>query len=114
MSRKSPRLLNRFARTGASREEFEAADGRELRYHDGEPPKMHAVHSSSALAVNVFDYWRQIRDVSGNGQALRSIASACGVPCTGIDNLHFEQKRPVCDEPRRKGFQRGIQATPVR
>ncbi len=38
--------------------EFEKADGGELKPKDGNPAKMAALHSSSALCVNVFDYFR--------------------------------------------------------
>ncbi len=36
------------------RESFEKADGNELKEMNGNPPKMAAVYSSSALVVNVF------------------------------------------------------------
>jgi hypothetical protein len=36
---------------------FEEADGGEL---SGKPCKMQAVHSSSALGVNIFQYWKRI------------------------------------------------------
>jgi len=39
--------------------DFQAADGGELFSKDGIPAKMQALHSSSALAVSVFDYWSQ-------------------------------------------------------
>ena len=35
---------------------FKEADGRELT---GNPCKMQAVHSSSALSVNIFQYWKK-------------------------------------------------------
>src|ERR1051326_8103677 len=38
--------------------EFRDADGSELESVRGRPAKMKALCSSSALAVNVFDYWR--------------------------------------------------------
>lgn len=38
--------------------EIDEADGAELRPRGNQPPKVHALLSSSALAVNVFDYWR--------------------------------------------------------
>ena len=38
-------------------QEFEAGDGHEL---SGYPPKMSALHSSSALAVNFFQYWQRV------------------------------------------------------
>jgi hypothetical protein len=39
-------------------EDFRAADGRELVSTGGRPGKLHAVHSSSALAVNTFGSFR--------------------------------------------------------
>ncbi|HJQ10138.1 MAG TPA: hypothetical protein VJ840_03835, partial [Gemmatimonadaceae bacterium] len=38
--------------------DFERASGRELRQRGIRPPRMQALRSSSALSVNVFDYWR--------------------------------------------------------
>ena len=38
---------------------FEAGDGSELGSSDF-PGKMQAVHSSSALVINVFQYWKSI------------------------------------------------------
>ena len=52
------------------------------------PAKMKAVHSSSALGVNVFQYWQRIREVP-------LIAAACGFSCkTDIlpDTIEFEAK----------------------
>jgi hypothetical protein len=43
--------------SNAARADFTAGDGAELG-KDGERGKIRAVHSSSALACNVFDYWR--------------------------------------------------------
>jgi hypothetical protein len=38
--------------------DFERGSGRELRERGIRPPRMQALRSSSALSVNVFDYWR--------------------------------------------------------
>ena len=46
--------------TSDTRADFAAADGHEFAA-DGRRSKIAALHSSSALAVNVFDYWR-VRD----------------------------------------------------
>lgn len=46
---------------------FRAADGNEL---NGCPAKMQAVHSSSALAVNLFQYWHGC----GQEQVMRGLA----------------------------------------
>lgn len=69
---------------------FLAGDGGELSCAGG-PAKMQAVHSSSALAVNVFQYWQAI------GQA-PVIAAACGLCKPGTSaqySLHFEEKHPI-------------------
>lgn len=61
--------------------EFKAGDGDELG-RDGSVGKMFSLHSSSALACNVFDYWR--------GLSLDPLLQACGVP-DGLNKLQFEQ-----------------------
>ncbi len=74
-----------------TRQEFESGDGREILDSSSGPAKMKAVHSSSALGVNVFQYWRKIKQVS-------SIASLCGL-CnknnTYPEDISFEQKYPI-------------------
>ncbi len=40
-----------------SRVAFDSGSGSELRDQPNGPAKMRALHSSSALAVNFFDYW---------------------------------------------------------
>ena len=52
---------------------------------------MQAVHSSSVLAVNVFQYWQAIGQVG-------AIAAACGLCKPGApanDSLRFEEKRLI-------------------
>ena len=71
--------------------EFLAADGNEFG-EEGERPKIAALHSSSALAVNVFDYWRN-RDKSALGSAL-------GLGPRRIESLSFERKFPTGVGPR--------------
>jgi hypothetical protein len=56
-----------------ARAEYGTGDGGELGGPDGDPGKMQAVHSSSALCCNVFHYWRRIERVD-------VIARACGLP----------------------------------
>ena len=75
------------------REAFMRGDGDELRSSGppGSPLKMQAVHSSSALAVNVFQYWMSEVPV---------IAAACGLCRSGTSapqKLHFEDKYPIND-----------------
>lgn len=53
-----------------ARAAFEAGGGAELRAQGSRPPKMQALHSSAALAVNVFDHWAD-RDAAPLQQSLR-------------------------------------------
>lgn len=77
---------NLFAPLSAStNEEFRSGDGGELG-QPGKRGKMQALHSSSALACNVFDYWR--------GRDARPLATALGVSASIIE-IEFEQKFPT-------------------
>ena len=70
------------------RNNFTQADGRELT---GNPCKMQAVHSSSALSVIIFQYWKRINQVS-------AIAAACGfcsADNTSSQGINFEVKYPI-------------------
>ena len=74
-----------------TRRSFEQGDGGEIY---GTPAKMQALHSSSALAVNVFQYWQRIEQVP-------VIAAACGFCKT--DNISakkivFEDKYTIDDD----------------
>jgi hypothetical protein len=67
---------------------FREGDGNEIA---GNPAKMQAVHSSSALAVNIFQYWNSVSEVP-------QIARACGLchRTTKISkNISFEVKYPI-------------------
>jgi len=66
----------------ATLEEFKQGKGDELGDNE-KRGKMQALHSSSALVVNVFEYWRKL------GRA-DVIAKACGAP-SGITEIRFEQ-----------------------
>jgi hypothetical protein len=76
------------------RKSFKDADGDELGSCDSiVPGKMQAIHSSSALAVNVFQYWKSILKVS-------EIAAACGLCKPGSQisrDIKFEEKYPIND-----------------
>ncbi len=50
---------------------FMKGDGNEIKGTPESPAKMQAVHSSSALGVNIFQYWQKINQVP-------VIAAACG------------------------------------
>jgi hypothetical protein len=72
------------------RESFLGGDGNELGSHNF-PGKMQAVHSSSALSVNVFQYWKSI-------SAISVIAAECGLCRRGSQLCHdmrFEEKFPI-------------------
>jgi hypothetical protein len=73
-----------------TRAEFEAGDGSELGAK-GARGKMQALHSSSALACNIFDYWRN-RDSRVLVRALDLSSS--------ITKIQFEQKFPTGIGPR--------------
>lgn len=70
---------------------FEQGDGGELIGKPDSPPKMHAVHSSSALGVNIFQYWESVNQVT-------EIAAACGL-CNKNSKaprkIEFEKKFPI-------------------
>lgn len=72
------------------RNSFENGDGGELKSSEN-PGKMQAVHSSSVLGVNVFQYWKSIPDIP-------KIAVACGF-CRQDSwvsrDIQFEVKYPV-------------------
>lgn len=74
------------------RQAFQNGDGGELG-NSGMPGKMRAVHSSSALGVNIFQYWKSISNVP-------AIATACGLCKKGSEvscDIHFEEKYPIND-----------------
>ncbi len=68
-----------------ARKEFESGDGTELG-KNGRRGKIQALHSSSALACNWFDYWR--------GRDLTPLSRAFELP-TGFSTLVLEQKFPT-------------------
>lgn len=66
--------------------EFTGAAGNELTERLGEPAKMRALHSSSALVCNVFDHWR--------GRDRQAIARALLVP-DAVEEIRLEAKLPT-------------------
>src|SRR5262249_54846211 len=74
-----------------TRLEFDAADGNEFSRRGEKPAKIAALHSSSALAVNFFDYWRH-RD--------KSALAALGPRNGPITQVRFEEKFPTRIGPR--------------
>jgi len=74
-----------------TRIELEEGDGRELSGTEKRPAKIQALHSSSALGINVFDYWRNSPDLS-------IITSSCRLSRSGrklAGSIRFEQKLPI-------------------
>jgi len=73
-----------------ARNSFTQADGGELT---GNPCKMQAVHSSSALGVNIFQYWKREKRIT-------PIAAACGFCSknnTSSQDIIFEVKFPISE-----------------
>jgi len=79
----TPRLNDNLFCPLSPKSELEFRSGRGDELSKG---KMNALHSSSALVVNVFEYWRD-RDVD-------FIAQACGAS-KGATSLHFERTYPT-------------------
>jgi len=71
--------------------DFEKADGGEL---SGNPCKMQAVHSSSALGVNIFQYWKKINQVPAIAAACRF----CNTVNTCSQDINFEVKFPISEK----------------
>jgi hypothetical protein len=74
-----------------ARREYEQGQGDELQQN------MRAVHSSSALACNVFHYWKS------RGQ-LAPIATACGLPAGSGMSMRFEVRHPIAANLNREVF----------
>jgi len=69
-------------------QQFIKGDGGELRRTQCRPCKMQALHSSAALAVNVFEYWSQLGDACPVLKALK-------IPKRSGPTIHFEQRFPI-------------------
>jgi len=67
-----------------TRKEYAKGKGHEL---EGERAHMKALHSSSALVVNVFDYWRR-------QNRIQDIASCCGAEGV-VTGMEFEKTHPI-------------------
>jgi hypothetical protein len=67
-----------------TRKEYKRGKGHEL---EGEKAHMKPLHSSSALVVNVFDYWRR-------QNRIQDIAKCCGAKGT-ITGMEFEKTHPI-------------------
>lgn len=71
-------------------DDFSKADGQELG--NGKfPGKIQALHSSSAFAVNFFEYWKLSPDKDFLAKGLK-------IPSKNISDIRFEQKYPILGE----------------
>jgi len=73
--------------------QFNQAQGNELRYgRDGELPKMHAVHSSAALLVNLATYW------INNPAPFAACCVLCSPRTRYPMRMEFEVELPIRDD----------------
>lgn len=79
-----------------TKKELEGGDGGELKIKPGQPAKIQALHSSSALTINLFDYWTTAPDLSLLFSTLG--LSRAGSQLSG--EIHFEQKFSIDDRFR--------------
>jgi hypothetical protein len=70
-------------------DDFKKADGQELG-NGNYPGKIQALHSSSAIAVNFFEYWKLSKEKE-------LVAKGLNIPSTNIIDIRFEQKFPILD-----------------
>ena len=70
-----------------SKKELRGGDGNELG-NATTPGKIQALHSSSALGVNFFEYWKTSLNFS-------PIAKALKIPSTNIKSISYESKFPI-------------------
>jgi len=76
-------------------EQFEQGNGNELLMgRDGTPCKMQALHSSSALGVNVFEYWKKLGDAVSIAVACKFVRKDSVAP----KMIVFEEKYPISEE----------------
>src|ERR1700687_927463 len=69
----------------ATKKDFDNGSGSEIHpRRRGDQPKMHALHSSSALACNVFDYWRS--------KGVGPVGAALGIELRTDNGLAFEKQ----------------------
>jgi hypothetical protein len=86
-------LFEKLPSTSPRLAEYGNAAGQELR------EKMLALHSSSAIAVNVFEYWRDKKQ-------LQALASVLPYPDSKIIEMELEAKLPIMERPKENGFPR--------
>lgn len=79
---------NLFEQLGtAATEEFRQGDGSALSGKRGSRPHLWALHSSDALTVNVFNYWKK--------RNCAQMARYLDLPGDGAVDMHFEKKFPI-------------------
>ncbi len=71
---------------------YEQGDGNELGTGE-HPGKLQAVHSSAAIATNVFDYW--LDGASPDAKRLAPLLKALRLPARGVESMALEAKVPV-------------------
>lgn len=74
--------------------DFTKGDGGEISTKNNLPPRMNAIHSSSALGVNIFHYWKTNRKIE-------CISHACGLSAKQNKTqkeVRFEQKFVISDK----------------
>lgn len=74
-------------------DEIKLGDGGELRSSDNNPPKISAAHSSVAIMVNVFQYWKD-KNIPNIAYAL----DLCKKNTQLASSIRFEQKFEVYNE----------------
>ncbi len=72
--------------------EINNGDGGELTGSTSKLPKMNALHSSSAIGVNVFQYWK-----NKNVSDLAYLLGLCRKDNKSAKNINFEQKFQISD-----------------
>lgn len=71
-----------------SKLQFEKGDGGEINDNPNKPAKMRALHSSSAIAANMFQYWNTINKVYQIAHA----SGLCNKENQTAEKISFEQK----------------------
>ena len=73
---------------------FRKGDGAEIFCKNGNPAKMQAVHSSSALSVNIFQYWQKIGQVS----TIAAVCDLCRRGSNVSEKIVFEEKFKISEK----------------
>ena len=76
------------------RERFQLADGSEIKESKESPAKMQAVHSSSALGVNIFQYWMK----SDRVPLIAAACDFCPKSSRMSERIVFEDRYPIVEK----------------